>query len=115
MRHANKNRKLGRVRKVRAGLMKSLAYSLIMQEKIKTTDAKARELRPDIEKIVTLGKKNTLASRRLLTSRVGNEAGEKVAKDLAPRFASRSGGYVRITKLPRRISDGSLMSIIEFV
>lgn len=115
MRHSNKKRKLGRERKVRDGLMKSLAYSLILKEKIKTTDAKARELRPVIEKMITLGKKNGMSTRRLLVSRVGSEAGAKLMKDISPRFAKRAGGYTRITKLPRRSSDGSLMSVIELV
>ncbi len=115
MRHSSKNRKLGRVRKVRNGLMKSLAYSLVMKEKIKTTDAKARELRPDIEKMITMAKKNTVASRRLLVARVGSEAGEKLATKLSERFATRAGGYTRITKLPRRAGDASLMAVIELV
>ena len=119
MRHANHNRKLGRVRKVRSGLMKSLAYSLILKEKIKTTDAKARELRPMVEKLVTLakktGEKQAIASRRLLVSRVGAEAAGKLVKDVAPRFATRAGGYTRITKLPARAGDASLMAVIEFV
>ena len=115
MNHHKKSRKLGRERNVRNGLMKSLAYSLILKEKIKTTDAKARELRPMVEKLITLGKKNNVATRRLLVSRVGAEAGEKVLKTISPRFAERAGGYTRITKLPRRVSDGSLMAVIELV
>jgi|SRR5579872_2555970 len=115
MRHASNKRKLGRLRKVRSGLMKSLAYSLILKEKIKTTDAKARELRPFAEKMITLAKKNNMASRRILVSRVGSEAARKLMKDLSPRFANRSGGYTRITKLPARPSDGSLMAVIEIV
>ena len=115
MRHGNKNKKLGREQKGRNALIKSLAYSLILKGKIKTTDVKARTIRPVVEKMITLGKKGDVASRRLLISRVGSEAAGKVVKELSPRFADRKGGYTRITKLPRRVSDGSLMSVIEFV
>ena len=113
--HHKKKRKLGRELNGRIALMKSLAYSLVMKEKIKTTDAKARELRPMIEKLVTLGRKNNVASRRLLVSRIGGEAAGKMMKEISPKFEGRAGGYTRITKLPRRLSDGSLMSVIEFV
>ncbi len=115
MRHADKNRKLGRERGVRRGLMKSLAYSLILKGKIKTTDAKARELRPAAEKLVTIAKKNTLASRRDLVAQIGGEAAEHLVKEVTPRYAERAGGYTRITKLPRRLGDGALMAVIEFV
>ncbi len=115
MRHHNANRKFGRVKKVREGLMKSLALSLVEKGKIKTTEAKARELRPFVEKLVTLGKDNTVASRRLISSRAGSIAATKIVKDIAPKYADRKGGYTRITKLPARLSDGSLMAVIEFV
>lgn len=95
--------------------MKSLAYALVVTEKIKTTEAKAKELRPFIEKLITLGKKETQASRRLLESRVGVRAAKKIATTLSPRFKERAGGYTRITKMVRRASDGSPQAIIEFV
>lgn len=115
MRHGNVNRKFGRVRKVRAGLLKSLAVALISEGKIKTTDAKAREIRPYVEKIVTSGKSGTPAAHRLLSAKIGKVGADKVLKELSPKYASRSGGYLRITKLPRRQSDGSFMAIVEFV
>jgi len=115
MNHHKKNRKFGRVRKVRSGLMKSLALALVLNGKIETTDAKARELRPFVEKMVTAGRDGTVASRRNLISRVGKIAAEKIVKDISPKYAERAGGYTRITKLPRRISDGSFMAVIEFV
>lgn len=115
MRHSNANRKFGRKRNQRRALLKSLAYSLALKGKIKTTEAKAKELRPFMEKLITLGKKETLASKRLLTSRVGEEAANKIAKDLAPAYKSRAGGYIRITKMVRRKSDGAPQAIIEFV
>lgn len=95
--------------------MKSLAYSLAMKGKIRTTEAKAKELRPYMEKLVTLGKKETPASRRLLVSRVGVQAAKKIATELAPAYKGRSGGYIRITKMVRRKSDGAPQAIIEFV
>lgn len=95
--------------------MKSLAYSLALKGKIRTTEAKAKELRPYMEKLVTLGKKETPASRRLLVSRVGAEAAKKIATDLAPTYKGRAGGYLRITKMIRRKTDGAPMAIIEFV
>jgi large subunit ribosomal protein L17 len=115
MNHSKAGRKFGRVKKVRDGLLKSLARSLVLDEKIKTTDAKAREIRPIVEKMVTLGKKGTLASRRELVSRVGVEGADKIVKTLAPKYAKRAGGYTRMTKLQARLSDGSLMAIVEFV
>jgi len=95
--------------------MKSLAHSLALKGKIKTTEAKAKELRPFMEKLVTLGKKETPASKRLLTSRVGVQAAKKIAADISQTYKSRSGGYLRITKMVRRKSDGAQMAVIEFV
>jgi large subunit ribosomal protein L17 len=115
MNHHKKTRKFGRVKKVREGLMKSLALSLITKGKIKTTDAKARELRPMVEKMVTKGKLGTVASRRDLIAAVGVIGAERLVKDVSPKYAERKGGYTRITKLPARLSDGSLMAVIEFV
>ncbi|MFZ2620927.1 MAG: 50S ribosomal protein L17 [Minisyncoccia bacterium] len=115
MNHSNAKRKFGRVKKVRDGLMKSLALSLVVNGKIKTTDAKARELRPMVEKMVTTGRLGTVASRRTLVSRIGSIGADKMVKDISPKYEGRSGGYTRITKLPARTSDGSLMAIIEFV
>lgn len=115
MRHSKSGRKFGRVRKVRKGLMKSLAVSLILNSKIKTTDAKARELRPFIEKMVTKGKVATLANRRNLISEVGTIGAKKILSDISPRYMDRNGGYTRITKLQARLSDGSLMAVVEFV
>jgi large subunit ribosomal protein L17 len=95
--------------------MKSLAVSLVLNEKIKTTDAKARELRPFVEKMITIGKKATLAQRRALVAQIGAESAEKIVKTLGPKYEKRAGGYTRIVKLPARVSDGSLMAIVEFV
>lgn len=95
--------------------MKSLAYSLTLKGKIKTTEPKAKSLRPYMEKLVTLGKKQTVASRRILESRVGPEAAKKIAGKLAVTYKDRAGGYTRITKMGPRLTDASPMAIIEFV
>lgn len=95
--------------------MKSLAYSLALKGKIKTTEAKAKALRPYMEKLVTLGKKQTLASRRLLEARVGSGAAKKISGELAKTYKERAGGYTRIVKMGPRRSDASEMAIIEFV
>ena len=96
--------------------MKSLALSLVLRQKITTTEAKAKELRPFVEKLVTRAKIKTLASRRLLLSRLGGEEGvSRLISVVAPKYEKRAGGYTRILKLPRRLSDGSAMAVIEFV
>ncbi len=115
MRHSNANRKFGRKAGQRKALLKSLAYSLALKGKIKTTEAKAKELRPFMEKLITLGKKETPASKRLLTARVGAQAAKKIAGDLASAYKERAGGYTRITKLVPRKSDGAPQAVIEFI
>ena len=115
MRHYNANRKFGRERDQRKALLRSLAYSLALKGKIKTTEPKAKELRPYIEKLVTIGKKQTLASRRALESQVGPKAAKKISGELAEAYKTRAGGYTRITKMTPRLADGSPMAIIEFV
>jgi len=116
MRHSNRNKKFGREKDVRNALMRSLAVSLVRDEKIKTTETKAKALRPYIEKLVTKARNKDLASRRLVVSRLGSpEEGKKLVEDIAPRYAERAGGYTRITKLTPREGDASSMAIIEFV
>jgi len=117
MRHANNNRKFGRERKVRSAFLKGLALDLIRHGKITTTEARAKELRKVVEPLVTLAKKNDLASRRLATSRLMNRKTEtkKLFDEIAPNYTSRRGGYTRITRLPVRKSDASRMALIEFV
>lgn len=115
MRHHNANRKFGRERNQRKALLKSLAYSLALKGKIKTTEPKAKSLRPYMEKLVTLGKKQTIASRRLLESRVGSEAAKKITEKLSMTYKDRAGGYTRITKIGPRRTDASPMAIIEFI
>ena len=115
MRHHNSNRKFGRERNQRRALLRSLAYALALNGKIKTTEPKAKSLRSYMEKLVTLGKKQTLASRRLLKSRVGSKAAKKITGELSVTYKDRAGGYTRITKMGPRTSDESPMAIIEFV
>ncbi len=117
MRHANKTRTLSRTRSQRTALVRGLAVSLIRDGQIKTTLAKAKELQPNIERLVTLAKKNTIQARRLVSSNLG-EPSEAVIKklfsDIAPKFAERHGGYTRVVKLGRT-SPGRDEAIIAFV
>jgi large subunit ribosomal protein L17 len=115
MRHHNANRKLGRKSGKRKALLRSLAQSLVVREKVLTTEAKAKELRPFVEKLVTRSKIGNIATRRFLITQVGTESTKKLMETLGPKFKERAGGYTRITKLPPRISDGSAMARIEFV
>lgn len=117
MRHHNVNRKFGRSRSQRKALIEGLMTSLIRDEKIMTTEAKAKEVRPAIEKMVTKARENTLASRRLVVARLGNqpEMAKKLFDEIAPKYTERKGGYTRITKLPQRQGDASPMAVIEFV
>lgn len=115
MRHHNQNRKFGRVVKVRKALMNSLARSLVLHSKIKTTEPKAKELRPFIEKLITKGKNATLSNRRSIVTKIGKDATVKLINDVSSEYTGRNGGYTRITKLGRRLADGSKMAIIEFV
>ncbi|MBI5401147.1 MAG: 50S ribosomal protein L17 [Candidatus Yonathbacteria bacterium] len=119
MKHHKSIRKFGRDHAGRIALLRSLALALIQAEHIQTTEARAKELRPFVEKLVTRGGKADIASRRLIISRLGGVSGEEGAKklidDIAPRYKERAGGYTRIMKLPRRQGDASKMAIIEFV
>ncbi len=121
MQHKIKGRKLSRVKNQRRALLKTLMGSLILHEKIKTTEAKAKEVRPAIEVIIQLAKrvgpdekKRALVTRELLKN-LPNKAVKKITGGFISRFGSRTGGYVRIIKLPRRKSDGARMAVIEFV
>lgn len=117
MRHGKNNRKFGRTANVRRGFIRSLAVALLTHEKITTTEARAKELRPYIEKMVTKARVDTLACRRMISARLGNQESltNKLVDEIAPRYASREGGYLRITKLPQRQGDASKMAVIEFV
>ena len=115
--HGNKNRTFNRSRSQRTALVRGLAVSLIENGKIKTTEAKAKELRPFVERLVTYGKANTVAARRIVASRLGEPSADvikKVFEVIAPKFATRAGGYTRIIKAGRTLA-GRDEAVIEFV
>ncbi|MBK9293114.1 MAG: 50S ribosomal protein L17 [Oligoflexia bacterium] len=116
MRHGARTQSFNRPYNHRKWLMRNLAVSLVENERIKTTLQKAKELRRVVEKAVTLGKRGSLADRRLLLSRIPNEnTVQKIFSTLAPRYSSRAGGYTRIYRLVRRAGDNAEMAIIEFI
>ena len=116
MRHKVAHRKLGRTTEHRMAMLKNMSASLIKHEQIVTTLPKAKELRPYVEKLVTLAKKGGLSNRRLAHARLQDDAQLKKLFDvLAPRYAGRPGGYVRVLKAGFRASDQAAMAVIEFV
>lgn len=116
MRHGIKHRKLNRTSSHREALFANMASSLVEKEQIKTTLPKAKELRPFVEKMITLGKKGDLSSRRLAMVTLKNEvAVGKLFGVLSDRFKNRQGGYTRIMKYGFRTGDNAPMAIIEFV
>ncbi|HEU5068120.1 MAG TPA: 50S ribosomal protein L17 [Sphingomicrobium sp.] len=116
MRHRVAGRKLQRTSSHRQAMFRNMAASLIKHEQITTTVAKAKELRPYVEKLVTLAKKGGLSNRRLAHARIMDEAQErKLFEVIGPRYANRNGGYTRVIKAGIRISDASPIAIIEFV
>ena len=116
MRHKKKGRKLGRKVGNRKALLRNLACQLILHKKIKTTDPKAKELRSFIEPLITLAKKDSLHSRRLVIRKIPKKNVVRILfEEIAPLFSTRPGGYTRITKLGLRDNDRAPVSIIEFV
>ncbi len=100
----------------RKALFRILAHHLIIQERIKTTKQRAKFLKPIIERLISKAKKQDLSSLRYLLERLPKKSAYKVFYELAPKYQSRTGGYVRVVKLPfRRIKDSAEMAIIEFV
>ena len=115
MRHQNAGRKLNRTSAHRKALFKNLVLALIRHGRIRTTDAKAKELRRVADRMVTLGKQNDLAARRRAYAFVGShEAVQKLFNEIAPRFKERNGGYTRVVKYGFRRGDAAPLSIIEF-
>lgn len=116
MRHLKKRgRKFGRVKKVRKALLKSLVLALILKGRIKTTEAKAKELQKIIASLVTKAKKGGLANIRLLVKALPQVAVSKLVKDIGPRYKTRAGGYTRVIKTGEIRKDGARMCYIEFV
>jgi large subunit ribosomal protein L17 len=116
MRHGRSGRKLNRTSSHRKAMFTNMAASLIEHEQITTTLPKAKELRPIVEKLVTLGKRGDLHARRQAISQVGSAVLVKRLFDtIAPRYAERHGGYLRIMKAGFRYGDNAAMAVIEFV
>lgn len=114
--HRVSQKKLSRDTNARRALLRNLAADLILHEKIVTTEAKAKAVRPVVEKLVTRAKKDSSVSRRYLTARLDREnAVRKLLELIGPTFKERPGGYVRIIKLPPRAGDNAEMAVIEFV
>lgn len=115
MRHGMSGRKFNRTKSHRKAMLANLANSLIENEQIKTTLPKAKDLRPIVEKWVTVGKKGTLAARRHALEVLSSDAASKLLGTLAERYKDRQGGYIRIVKAGYRYGDNAPMAIIEFV
>lgn len=116
MRHRKKGRHLGRTTAHRRATLRNMATSLFLHERIETTEAKAKELRPFAERLITLARRGDLHARRLAGRNIADrEALGKLFEDLGPRFAQRPGGYTRVLKLGARRGDGADMALIELV
>jgi large subunit ribosomal protein L17 len=116
MRHAKKGRKLGTDASHTRAMLRSLAAALLANERIKTTEARAKEVRPLVDRIISWGKRGDVHARRLALAELGDQAlVKKVFDDIAPRFAERDGGYTRILKLGPRKGDAAPMVIMELV
>ena len=116
MQKRKKGRVFNRSSSQRLALFRSQARELILRGRMNTTLAKAKELRPYVEKLVTHAKSGSLAGTRILTSRLATKgAVTKLTKEIGPRYKDRVGGYMRVVKMPARKSDSAKMAILEFV
>ena len=116
MRHGLANKKLNRTSEHRKALIKNMLNSLIKYEQITTTLPKAKFLKPEAERIITLGKKETLHTKKMLMSKLQDKTStQKVTKTLSKRYQKRNGGYTRIVKAGFRYGDNAPMAVIEFV
>ena len=119
MRHQKKGRKLNRTASHRKALLSNLASSLIIYKKIRTTEAKGKELRSYIERLITYAKKGDVHGRRLIMKKIKGNLKKEVSNilihDIAPNYENKAGGYTRIIKLSNRKNDNAKLSIIEFV
>lgn len=116
MRHRKKGRQLSRTRSHKKATMRNLATSLFQHGRIETTTAKAKELRPYAERLITLARRGDLHSRRLAATKIQDrQVLGKLFDDIAPRYAERPGGYTRVLKLGNRKGDAAEMSLIELV
>ena len=115
MNHSNKNKQLGRKMNQRNALLKTMAVSLVKHEKITTTKITAKVLKTFVEKLITRGKEDNLAAQRLIAAKIGAVSAKKIIKDIAPKYKTRNGGYLRVVKIKTRLSDSARMAVIEFV
>ena len=119
MRHQKRGRKLNRTASHRKAMMSNLASALILNKRIQTTDAKSKELRGFVERLVTYAKLGDLSGRRLIQKRIQGKRSKQIANilihDIAPSYENRNGGYTRIIKLNNRNNDNAPVSLIEFV
>jgi large subunit ribosomal protein L17 len=116
MRHRNTGKILDRNKGPRQALLRGLATSVILYEKVKTTKSKAKSVRPFVERLITVGKAGSVTARReLMRTLYLESAARKVIEELAPRYKDRKGGYLRLTNLARRQGDGAEMVQIELV
>ena len=116
MRHLKKGRKFGLIKGRRNAFLRILMHNLIMEGRIQTTEARAKDIRPKVEKLVTLARKGDLSALRLLMKRLPKDAAYKLFHEIAPRYSKRDGGYLRIRKSAEfRKKDGAKQAVIEFV
>lgn len=115
MPYSARTTKLHRIRKQRRALLKILAANLILWKRIRTTEAKAKSVRPFIERLITVARKGTLASRRHIGKYLSLKAADLLARDIAPRYAGRPGGYTRVIKIGTRKGDAARMAYLELV
>lgn len=117
MRHRKVGKKFHRVAGRRRSFFRNLVNDIVRSGRVETTEARAKALRPQVEKLITLAKKQTLAARRLVLARMGNaKTAAKLFEEIAPKYATRPGGFMRITKLGKaRKRDAAATAVIEFV
>ena len=119
MRHQKRGRKFNRTASHRKAMMSNLATALVLHKRIKTTDAKGKELRGFVERLITYAKKGDVHSRRLIQKKIKGKLGKKIANilihNIAPTYENRNGGYTRLIKMNNRKNDNAPVSLIEFV
>ena len=116
MRHGAKDRQLSRTSKHRRAMLNNMATSLLQHDRVETTVAKAKELRPMVEKLITMARRGDLHARRLVERRIKDrETLGLLFREIGPRFAARPGGYTRILKLGHRVGDGADVARIELL
>jgi large subunit ribosomal protein L17 len=115
MKHKSKGRQFKRSKSQKKALMKHLSEAIILQEKITTTTAKAKELSSHVEKLITVAKKKNLLAAKAIHGKLSDEASKKLLLEIADKYKNRNGGYTRIIKISERKGDVAKMSVIELV